>query len=164
MQQVLGIKDDLIEGFYAAGAALYDVGRYAEAEEVFYGLALLQPSKRNWYVYGAVLQMQGKYAAAMEAYGQILRISPEVCEQIAICSKHLPAASKVEPMEVSQGSKKPNEEQMEAHAYAWTHTQINKIENALRRLREAAGRFLKECDSGEWDEYRARKHNKEKQS
>ncbi|OHE73269.1 MAG: hypothetical protein A2Y14_01510 [Verrucomicrobia bacterium GWF2_51_19] len=192
IQAIMGISAAQIQAFYTAGVAFFDVGRWAEAEAIFRGLALLQPSEQHWRALGAVLQAQGKYAAAIGAYSQVKKLgkvpaadieqgnavdqikprrsgelTPAIKAQIKMCRKHLKGKelSMQEEVELSspfiwdQGYPR-NEEQIEA----LTQDAVQQFHGTLKALLTNAQKLVDETKRGEWDEYRARKHNKEKQS
>ena len=73
-----GMSEQDIEAIYYLGHNHYSVGSYADAEQIFQGLCLLNHlGRKNWIALGAAQQMQKKYDPAMNsyAYAQALDIA-----------------------------------------------------------------------------------------
>lgn len=76
--EVLGVGNEVLEGFYSAGYLLFNSGKYKEAENVFEVLCRLDASRwKYWYGRAASAHKLKKYERAKDYYMSWAFIEPE---------------------------------------------------------------------------------------
>jgi type III secretion system low calcium response chaperone LcrH/SycD len=76
--EVLGLTDEVLEGFYSVGTLLYNSGKYKKAENIFEVLCRLDVSQtKYWYGRAACAQKLKEYQKAIDYYMSWSFLEPE---------------------------------------------------------------------------------------